>query len=232
MDWVCKSIKTCKENYYVIPKTTLGLIQWRQSYGTQPATTLGALRLILPQTKSLGLWWPIKPLRSVGKPRSPHSGHVWPSTPGLSPRSAFAHKELTAHAQRTPTLNKNTDGQRTIFQTRHSCAQCFQDPGTWDIVICFLVSSLNESFGLERVLFLDHGDSLGYTWWWMRERMMKRTWWDVEESVGWRMHLALPWPHTSSPQLREAPRAMQPSPGFACVDWSWQLLVALCSRTW
>lgn len=128
MDWVCKSIKTCKENYYVIPKTTLGLIQWRQSYGTQQATTLGALRLILPQTKSLGLWWPIKPLRSVGKPRSPHSGHIWPSTPGLSPRSAFAHKELTAHARRTPTLNKNTGWTTDNIPNKTQLCTMFSGP--------------------------------------------------------------------------------------------------------
>lgn len=54
-------------------------------------------------------------------------------------------------------------GRQTVFRTRHRCAQCFQNMVTRDILICFLVPSLNESFGLERVFFRGDGDSLGYT---------------------------------------------------------------------
>lgn len=38
---------------------------------------------------------------------------------------------------------KHRIGQQTIFQTRHRCAQCFQDPVTGDSLVCFFMPSLN-----------------------------------------------------------------------------------------
>jgi len=48
-----------------------------------------------------------------------------------------------AHSEDIGFEQERRIGQQTIFQTRHRCAQCFQNRVTRDILICFLVPSLN-----------------------------------------------------------------------------------------